>query len=277
MSNKIRKEDVTIGFDPEFLLKDNILNKHVSGLSYEFGPKGEGKEICPGCTVENDMVTVELVLPPVELLGGTKPMWDTFKTVKDLVEASMPSHIGLDCCSSAEYSDDELADERAMTGGCSTDFNAWNDGLPNEKPKFFTKNRCAGAHIHMGYANMNYEMMLNLTKMADLFISVPLVLVQTNIERRKMYGAAGAFRCQEGRVEFRSPSNCYWQNEESLSWVFRQLERIVDTYNNDSEIMQKINNSSELIINAINNDDKTLAELLIGQFELEKCPLTELV
>ena len=140
----ITLEDVTIGFDPEFMLKDIVTGKYVSGLNFDFGEKGRGKEVCPNCTVENDMVTLEMVLPPVKLLQGLDEMWENYSTVKNLVEADLPDEIKLDCCSQVEFDSEQLIDERANIGGCSTDFNAWENGLPNDTPNFDANWRCSG-------------------------------------------------------------------------------------------------------------------------------------
>lgn len=271
----LNKKDFTIGFDPEFLLKDTILNKHVSGLDYNFGDKNNGKEICPNCTVENDMVTIEMVLPPVTLLEGVEEAWENYETVKNLIEDELPSHIKLDCCSYAEFTEEELSHDKAREGGCSIDFNAWENGLPNPKPKFNTPYRSSGAHIHFGNENMKYIEMMHLVMLGDLFISVPLVLNQSNTERRKLYGKAGAFRCVQGRVELRSPSNCYWESIESLKWVFNQIEKLIDYYNEKG--ISEIEEEKERILSAINEDNLDSVYYLIEKFQLDRCPLPEIV
>ena len=119
--------------------------------------------------------------------------------------------------------------------------------------------------------------MLNLVKLGDLFLSVPLVFVQENAERRKMYGKAGAFRCVEGRVELRSPSNCYWENKERLNWMFNQLKTMLELYNNNPEIMNEIEAEANNIINCLNNDDKDIALVLIEKFNILTCPVEDLV
>jgi len=271
LKNNLNLKDFKLGFDPEFLLLDTNLNRHVSGLTYNFGDKSNGREICPDCTVENDMVTLEIVLPPVNIEDGLDKCWENFSTVKDLLQKELPENIVIDCCSYAEFTKEELAPEKASTGGCSIDFNAWNNGEPNKSPKFKTPYRSSGAHIHFGMPTLTYKQMVQIVKLTDLFITLPLIFNQSNIERRKLYGAAGAFRCVEGRVEARSPSNCYWSSKEGLEWVFNQAKIILGLV--DTEIMETVEYYKEKIIEAINFDNLELATELMEIFNIKYAPL----
>lgn len=97
---------------------------------------------------------------------------------------------------SAKFDINNLQDERAQLFGCDPDFNAWLNGKENVVGRPDKVSRCAGGHLHCGYDDFNDETNMLLIKALDLFISVPLVLMEPDNERKKMYGKAGSFRPQ---------------------------------------------------------------------------------
>lgn len=151
---------------------------------------------------------------------------------------------------------------------CDPDFNVWSDSRPNEVGRAGANGRCAGGHIHIGYNNHNRITSNYLIKALDLFISVPLVIMEPNNRRKEMYGKAGAFRQQPWGVEYRSPSNFILSSSELMKWAFNQVLKAIEFVNND-ETRILLDKNQYCILNAINNNNTSSAKRLIEEFKLE--------
>jgi hypothetical protein len=104
----------------------------------------------------------------------------------------------------------------------------------------------------------------------DLFLSVPLVLMDDGFQRKAIYGKAGAFRKKPYGVEYRTPSN-WWcapgeteeERQKRCEWVWRNTEKALHF---DEAFMD---DDGDNIIKCINNNDKVMAKELINAYELE--------
>lgn len=56
-------------------------------------------------------------------------------------------------------------------------------------------------HIHIGYDNPTIDFSKLLIRYMDMYLGVPSVLIDTDVNRRKYYGNAGSFRlCAYGKL-----------------------------------------------------------------------------
>lgn len=118
-------------------------------------------------------------------------------------------------------------------------------------------------HIHIGYPNPSVETTEKIVKAFDIFVVLPSLLLDTDKERRKLYGKAGAFRFKDPwGVECRALSNFWIHSDDSMRWVYNQTIKAVNTVL-DNEIDEYIKLYSEDVINAINNNDMSLAKILL--------------
>lgn len=120
-------------------------------------------------------------------------------------------------------------------------------------------------HIHVGYPDHNYHTNTVIVKALDLFLSVPLVLMEPDNKRKEMYGKAGAFRHQGHGVEYRVTSNYIYSSEELMKWAFEQTINALKFVNSEDSSKVLMLNCNK-IIECINNKDKALAEQLISKF-----------
>lgn len=151
-----------------------------------------------------------------------------------LHEVAARHNIKIVASCSGEYPAEQLETQQARTFGCDTSYNAYS--MMEEKvPRNVGRWRSAGGHVHVGMGEHaeNYELMFTLIKNMDAFIGVPLMLHAgreqraQEVQRRRMYGAAGSMRMKEYGVEYRALSN-YWTFEEQLiSFVYDAVERAV--------------------------------------------------
>lgn len=252
--------NITLGCDPELFLVDST-GKFISSIDRIGGTKSSPQDIGEGCAIQEDNVAVEFNTPPC-------------KTVEDFIKAidynleylTMQARVqglSLSAVPSAIFEDDQLQDMRAREFGCEPDFNAWNDGQQNPKPRAENPNlRSAGGHIHVG--GVEDLDLLEVVKAMDLFVGVPMVLFDTDTLRRQLYGKAGAFRKKSYGVEYRTASNAWTQTKERISWVFDQTHKAVAFVKSGGKIDKEL---GEKIQKCINTSDVTLAKELTAQYE----------
>ena len=98
-------------------------------------------------------------------------------------------------------------------------------------------------------------------KAMDLFLGVPSVLMDNGIDRKKLYGKAGAFRSKPYGVEYRTLSNFWIFKPELIDWVWRNCERALGNLGAAAQASH--------VEECINNNDAKLAQALINEYNLE--------
>ena len=116
----------------------------------------------------------------------------------------------------------------AVELGCDPDYNAWNRGLENKKPDGDVTFRTGAGHIHIGWTEDadpshpdHAEVCQNLVKQLDFFLGLPSLVYDSSVQRRSMYGAAGAYRAKSYGVEYRVLSNKWLASPELMGWAYR--------------------------------------------------------
>jgi hypothetical protein len=126
-------------------------------------------------------------------------------------------------------------------------------------------------HIHISYDNHNPEMSMKIVKALDLYLSIPLVLMEPDNKRKTMYGKAGAYRLTKYGLEYRSPSNFIFSSPELMKWAF---ERVI-------QAIQRINDSngqfspSSGIIDTINTNNKKSAQYYVENYGIPLLKLND--
>ncbi len=269
MSNKKKLIDsVSIGSDPELFLRSLETNKYVPAFKFIEGDKWNPTPITDkGHAIQHDNVMVEYNIPPC------KTAEDFVKEnnfVLDYLQRTIcePNKLEMVKFPFADFDEKDLIDERAVTFGCSSDYNAYNGGkIPNTVGKPSVTARCSGGHIHIGYDKPTTKVNLLIVRALDIFISIPLLLMEPDNRRKEMYGKAGAFReCSYG-VELRSPSNWWVSSDEMMAWVFNQAMKAIDYLNSLTKIPKILKDKT--IENIINNKLLEEAQQVIKEFDLE--------
>lgn len=258
-------KSVTLGADPEFFLFDKLRNEVVSAEGLIGGTKNEPKIISEvGHSIQEDNVMVEYNIPPcIDSYSFSREI----AFVIDYISKVTAPHLVPYISASAILADEFLKSEQALMFGCEPDFNVWTRS-ENASPSSSTNLRTAGGHIHIGYAEPSLEDSEEIVKAMDLFLGVPSILIDTDKERRKMYGKAGAFRFKPYGVEYRTLSNFWITNALYSQWAFEQTLLAIEFINSgntieiDSELSQRI-------VNTINNCDEVEALKLVEEFKLK--------
>lgn len=156
---------------------------------------------------------------------------------------------------------------QALAFGCEPDFNAWT-GQKNPKPELTDDNvdkRYAGGHVHVGYAHSTAEKNINLVKALDVALGVPsrflVADLATELERRKMYGMAGAFRPKPYGVEYRTLSNFWIWDLRKIEWVWNQVHRAIAWLNDGNKVDDDDMKAIQNLINPDSYNEEDLFEI----------------
>ena len=215
--------DIKIGADPEFFV--SYQGKIVSAHGLLPGTKLDPHRVKNGA-VQVDGMALEINIDPAKTLDEfCGNISSVLRQLRDMI----PRHTLV--IEPVAHFDEEYmkAQGKEVTElGCNPDFNAYT-GEVNPTPNAGGTMRTAAGHIHIGWCtdadvqnSSHVDMCTVLVKQLDLFLGVPSLMWDTCVERRELYGKAGAFRPKEYGVEYRVLSNVWMRTEHRKRWVYRR-------------------------------------------------------
>jgi hypothetical protein len=258
-----------VGTDPEFFaFKDGRFLTSIEAMVD--GSKDSPFQLATlgsGYAVQRDNVSVELNVPPA---ASEDDFVDYLR--KCVGDVQQRYGIELKAIPSFEFSDEQLDNEEARTFGCSLDYCAYSK-VPNKNGEAENKNlRAAGGHIHMAYSDPHIEKNKAIIKSMDLHLAVPMLLIDKDVDRRKLYGKAGCYRDTPYGIEYRTLSNFWLSSEELIRWVYRQTHIAYELGVNCIDDFTNGGIPSKLIEKVINTNDEKTALDLCYEFGIELPP-----
>ncbi len=255
-----------LGCDPELMIEDKKNGQLVSAIRILKGRKNAPEPV-DGGAVHSDNVNLEF---------NTHPANSAKEFVDGIAKVIKESHrlVGKDhrmiVRASANFPASELEDPEAKEFGCEPDYDAWKLKM-NHPPKEAAASpfRTCGGHIHVGMTPLSKKLLdddlgkIRVVKMMDLIhgiISIILDSDPTSMERRALYGGAGAHRPKPYGVEYRSIGN-FWVNSPQLVELMHDLTVLavkVCLDGKDAEYIKEIGEAK--IRTTINASDKTEAK-----------------
>ena len=220
---------ITIGCDPELFVTQD--GKFRSAWGLVPGTKEKPHRVENGA-VQVDGMALEYNIDPVDNA-------DDFVRYNQSVLAQMKAMVpkyDFAIVPSCRFNGNHfrVQPDEAKELGCTPDFNAYTM-KENPKPDNKTTLRTASGHIHIGFCedadpNSDDHMIrcATLVKQLDCYLGLPSLLFDDDKNRRKMYGAAGAFRPKPYGVEYRVLSNAWLLTEDRMRFVFDQTVRAVN-------------------------------------------------
>ena len=219
------KQILTVGHDAELFLYDENDNAIPS-----IGLVGGSKE-CPrvvnknGGAVQEDNVMAELNIKPCTtsalFVSRTNEVMDALRTIIE------PQSLHYKILDFQKFEPRFLKCKQARQFGCDPDRNVYTMTENVVDAKLLQKNhvRTAGGHIHIGMTEIDTLPMAqsSLVKGCDVFIGLPLTILERESQRKAFYGRAGSYREKEYGIEYRTPSNIWLSNDLIIEWVFRQV------------------------------------------------------
>ena len=254
-----------LGADPELFLKD-ASNAFISVIGKIGGTKENPMPlpIGEGFAVQEDNVALEYNIPPA----------DSREALVSNIEGIMAflgDHVktlGLYFAkeSAAIFPEEQLMDPRALEFGCDPDFNAWDNGKVNPRPRAPDwRLRSCGGHIHVGHKFGSKDDHINFIKYMDLFLAVPSTVQDQGDLRKQLYGKAGAFRFKPYGAEYRVLSNYWTLDRKLIEWVWDATTLAVDAWQNKKV---DVDAEKDTILAAVNFNQKDAAQHLIQKYKL---------
>jgi hypothetical protein len=191
----------------------------------------------------------------------------------------------LDLTAAAIIDDSVAQDANAIENGCSDEINAYTLKTNTDIEDFIknSKFRTCGGHIHIGTDD---DYLLDPTikplfvYMLDLFLGIPSVLFDKDmnqINRRQVFGRAGAYRPKSYGIEYRVLSSWWVSKPEYIAIIYSLVEFVYYSMQDkiwekfwsinekDSEISYKCFGYDVMFVkDAINNCDKQKATKLLN-------------
>lgn len=259
---------ILVGCDPEVFVKQGGIFRSAHGLIK--GDKKNPQKVNRGA-VQVDGMALEFNIDPAksedefslnvnEVLSLMKKMVPAYEVV-----ATPVAHFD------AAYL--KAQPEEAKELGCDPDFCAWN-GMANPRPDGDRPMRTASGHVHIGWTNgamiedASHQNDCNLVvKNLDFFLGLASLEYDTEIERREMYGKAGACRYKPYGVEYRTLSNAWLKSEALMRWVYRATVAGVKATMDGRLLFEKYGDIQAII----NTSDVKAARKIIKAEKLEVC------
>lgn len=229
-------------------------------------PRPMGK---PGFFVQEDNAAIEFNIPA----SKTKEEFveNIFEGMR-LAKTFLPEGYDLRAQASARFTPAQLDHPKAHEFGCESDKNAWT-GDYNDKPEVPSDGlRSTGLHFHIGYdlvdANGPYMVSINqmLAQWCDLYLGVPSMKLDPDMDRRRLYGKAGAYRDKSYGMEYRVLSSKPLEKKEYIEWMYSQGMRAVEMVNKHAK---PDNLDMPKVLAAINGGDKKAMEYLVEKYDLK--------
>lgn len=189
--------DILIGSDPELFYREKATGLFRSVAQLLPGTKQRPHPVELGA-VQVDGMAAEFNTDPA---ASAAEFVTNVTTVLNQLKEMLPDG-ELVAQPVAEFGAEYMASvsEAERNLGCDPDFNAYT-GLPNEAPDVEATFRTGSGHVHIGFTQdvdpnspQHLEVCRTITKQMDLFLGIPSLLFDGNVQRRELYGKAGAFR-----------------------------------------------------------------------------------
>ena len=215
-----------IGTDTEFFVSRN--NEIGSAIGKLGGSKKVPRLVKHG-NVQEDNVLAEMAVDPCRSLFEWHNKIDTVH--KSLSDIMSKQGYNLETTSSHRYATELLRTypKEAHAFGCNRDHNVYV-GKDNSKPRPINGLRTAAGHIHFSYVRPDYNTTCEIIKCMDYTLGLWSVLMDSDRERRQLYGKAGDCRIKPYGGEYRTLGNFWINNQSKLSYVYNVTKLCVEQH-----------------------------------------------
>lgn len=255
----MRLENVKFGSDAEFFIA-TLTGEVIPAIGMVGGTKEEPKPLGKGYYIQEDNVAIEYNIPPATSTRAfAKNIVTGFNKCVDHLPVAVtpivkPSH---------SFASVFLNNPKAQEFGCEPDINAWTRRV-NPRPRAENPNlRSCGGHVHISWNNPDIETRFDLIKACDVFVSIPALFEDHDLERRKLYGKAGAMRIKDYGVEHRVLSNYWIADLETAQTVADRYQNAVNFLNYGHSVARE---DDEAVVKAINENNLEVAQKMHNKY-----------
>lgn len=241
--------EVTIGADPEFFVAKK--GKVVSAYGLIPGDKKNPLKVKNGA-VQVDGMALEFNIDPAKdykqfdenitsVMGQLRQMTEGYEfKIEPVAEFGK------------KYIDEQP--QKAKELGCDPDYNAYT-GVQNPVPDGDRGFRTASGHIHIGWKKVgdkdwpdeidpmdpgHFAACCALTKTLDAYLGIYSLAWDSDVKRRELYGAPGAFRPKPYGMEYRVLSNKWLDNPDLRAFIYGNTVRAFNDLLKDPDLAEKL-------------------------------------
>lgn len=253
-----------LGSDTEVFVLNPKTGKMSSVAGVLGADKYNKKVMAPDVRIQEDNVLLEWDINPHNNMDSFISNINKAHTISETSANDIGLQVVQNICSHV-YSEEDLKTfhKDAFVFGCEPSFNALT-GMMNDRPVSSKIGlRTAGGHIHFGYDHIkevDQQSQQVIGVMCDYFLGLPSLMIDTDTQRRELYGKAGEVRFKKYGVEYRTLSNFWTFNTDNIKFVWEQCQKVFKqlTDNSFMEIVSTV--SPEEIQRTINQNDTKSAE-----------------
>lgn len=263
LSSALFRSVITIGCDPEVFVQDVHSGEFLSSYGLLPGNKQEPYPVANGA-IQIDGMACEFNTTPAttreQFVGNVQSVFDSMCSY-------LPRHVtparGIPV---AHFSPEIYSAQppEALELGCEPDYNAYT-GEANPRPDVSSGTmRTAAGHVHIGFlsqltddpmGNSHRSMCNDLVKYLDATVGVSSLLYDKDVERRALYGAAGAYRPKAYGVEYRVLSNAWLRSPELIGDTFDRVVLATKKWQQGARLPEFLYEASREIINESRFDE----------------------
>lgn len=253
-----RKRDhgkLLVGADPEVFIKKD--GEYFPAYGLPFGNKQKPMKTRNG-SIQVDGLAMEFnTFPAASEKGFIKNVNAAFADLCGILVRHDPA-FSVDVCPVADFAKvlPTLPDE-AKVLGCNMDFDAYSMS-PNDIPDQGLDFRTGAGHIHLGFTDQGepdsipyISYCAAIVRELDYYLGLPSLKWDTDGRRRKLYGAAGAFRPKKYGLEYRVLSNKWLVDEKIMGFIFRKSHEAFTNFKKGNILYDKY---GDFAANAINDN-----------------------
>lgn len=282
--DKSHLDVVMVGADVEIFLR-NKEGKPIPSCGLFGGTKDHPLPvIAEGYAIQEDNVTFEYNIPASK--DKFQFMYSIMRMREEIIKRTNDVGLVPAIEASMRFDPSQLQSEQARLFGCEPDFNVWEQCV-NEKPsnsREIDTLRTAGGHIHVSVTidgkppkdPENRATLEALVMAMDIFVGVPMIWIDKDMERRKLYGRAGAFRPKQygdqAGIEYRVLSPIWTSTPELVSFTYENVLRAVNNVNAFPTPRATFLQYKEQVYKAINEGSTEAASELRQEFGLHSPP-----
>jgi hypothetical protein len=253
---------ILIGCDPEVFLQEKYSGKYISAVGLVGGTKDKPRKFGPkdGFAIHEDNVAVEYNIPPANSVDQF--VANNMIALEEVNKVAANAGCKVAMVDHADFDWDQLQTKGAQEFGCNPDFNAWKL-MPNPSPMPPASLRTAGGHIHIGFEGTTKDK-IALVRCLDIFLGIPLNLLEPNSKRNQLYGSLGACRLKEYGVEYRVPSNIWIRSEQMIAEIYQIVHEVTKNLKMYQKVLTIVNDQMENIVETKDYKNPTVVETIQG-------------
>ncbi len=241
----------TLGTDPEFFCFNTQTNKFVALCDLIEGTKDKPHPMeVANCMQHIDNVSVEFNVPPAKTLTELYESVNMCLRSTEIYLQGINPAFTLVAQSSAYFDKEELCSKASMTFGCEPSLTIY--GEPFIPDAFEAGHmRSCGFHIHFGM-DIDKDQIPVFILLCDLFLGLPSVIYDPDVERRKIYGKLGDYRIQKYGIEYRSLGIGAYHHKSKIESGLQKIQQIIESgtaekiYNKMFKSVQAIYSKADL-------------------------------